>query len=559
MWNVSRAAESTGTQRTGKRSERKPLLANHLIEGSAKLNNTDNSIELIGSRPMLMHRALSWFMRTLMCALCSIAMPAMSAPAAAKQAPCQSVQVGKSYVIRLGQIEIVPLTMSAKRIFIGGLSSGYAGKPEEVKEGAQNAARPSPSLATVSNGVADVDVVLLSPKELYLLGKKTGTMNVILQGQSDQCTVMNVTVMLDATALQDRLGQLIPSQKGIKVSAIENTYILSGTVSDAVKVDQAVMLANAYAGGTAGSTAMNRVVNMLQISAPQQVMLEVKMAEVSKNLLDKLGAQFNASRSNGGVAYAIASGFLALTGSATKGLITISHGDTSISIDAQNKDGIVKILAEPNIIAISGQEGSFLAGGKIFIPVSQSVTGGIPTISLEEKEFGIGLKFTPTVLEDGLINLRVAPEVSELSQTGIAITSGANASILPSFTTRRATTTVQLRDGQSFAIAGLIKNNVTETITRFPILGDIPILGALFRSSEFQHDKTELLFVITPRLVKALPPNYALPTDSFVVPTDKEFFLKGKLEGEADESAAIRPAPKAIKPEGADPDGFEMK
>jgi pilus assembly protein CpaC len=342
---------------------------------------------------------------------------------------------------------------------------------------------------------------------------------------------------------------------------VENTFILSGTVSDSVKVDQAVTLANAYAGGTAGSNSSSKVVNMLQVSAPQQVMLEVKMAEVSKNLLDKLGAQFNASRHNGGVAYAIASGFLALTGSATKGLLTITHGNTSIALDAQNKDGVVKILAEPNIMAISGQEGSFLAGGKIFIPISQTATGGLATVTLEEKEFGIGLKFTPTVLEDGLINLKVAPEVSELSETGIAITSGSNSSILPSFTTRRATTTVQLRDGQSFAIAGLIKNNVTETITRFPILGSIPILGALFRSSEFQHDKTELLFVITPRLVKPLPPDYILPTDSFVVPSDKEFFLNGKLEGKPDAStpAPVAPAPKATKPEAVEPDGFEMK
>ena len=562
MWNVSKQAEGT---------EIKTLLASHVMEGRAKLNKPNNQIELMDSRWVLMHRALPWLMCGMMCALWSIALPAISAtvatkPSVTKQSvpPCQSVQVGKSSVITLGQIEIIPLTVSAKRIFIGGLSSGYAGKPEEIKEGVQNGSRQAPGQTSVSNGVADVDVVLLSPKELYLLGKKTGTMNVILQGQNDQCTVMNVMVMMDAAALQDRLGQLIPSQKGIKVSAVENTFILSGTVSDSVKVDQAVTLANAYAGGTAGSNSASKVVNMLQVSAPQQVMLEVKMAEVSKNLLDKLGAQFNASRHNGGVAYAIASGFLALTGSATKGLLTLTHGNTSITLDAQNKDGVVKILAEPNIIAISGQEGSFLAGGKIFIPVSQSVTGGIPTISLEEKEFGIGLKFTPTVLEDGLINLRVAPEVSELSQTGIAITSGSNASILPSFTTRRVTTTVQLRDGQSFAIAGLIKNNVTESITRFPILGSIPILGALFRSSEFQHDKTELLFVITPRLVKPLPSDYILPTDSFVVPTDKEFFLKGKLEGKPDESATTTPAPaapapKATKPEGAEPDGFEMK
>lgn len=569
MWNVSSQVADTD-KNTDKSTERRTLLASHLMEGRAKLNNPNKPIALMDSGQQFMHRALPWLICGLLCALWSLALPAISAPVTTKPSvskesapPCQSVQVGKSSVITLGQIEIMPLTVSAKRIFIGGLSSGYAGKPEEVKEGAQNATRQAPSLTTVSNGVADVDVVLLSPKELYLLGKKTGTMNVILQGQNDQCTVMNVTVILDATALQDRLAQLIPSQKGIKVNAVENTYILSGTVSDSVKVDQAVTLANAYAGSSASSSSNGRVVNMLQVSAPQQVMLEVKMAEVSKNLLDKLGAQFNASRSNGGVAYAIASGFLALTGSATKGLITITHGNTAISIDAQNKDGVVKILAEPNIIAISGQEGSFLAGGKIFIPVSQSVTGGIPTISLEEKEFGIGLKFTPTVLEDGLINLRVAPEVSELSQTGIAITSGSNASILPSFTTRRATTTVQLRDGQSFAIAGLIKNNVTETITRFPILGSIPILGALFRSSEFQHDKTELLFVITPRLVKPLPSDYILPTDSFVVPNDKEFFLNGKLEGKPKEptspAAPVVPAPKAIKPEGTEPDSYEMK
>lgn len=565
MWNVSSQAENINTS-SDKNTEARTLLASHHMEGRAKLNNPDNPITLMDSIRQPIHRLFNWVIFGL---ICTIALPAIGATAAARSSvkdsapPCQSVQVGKGSVITLGQIEIVPLTVSAKRIFIGGLSSGYAGKPEEVKDGAQTAARQAAGQAAVSNGVADVDVVLLSPKELYLLGKKTGTMNVVLQGQNDQCTVMNVTVLLDAMALQDRLAQLIPSQKGIKVNAVENTYILSGTVSDSVKVDQAVTLANAYAGSSASSGSLGRVVNMLQVSAPQQVMLEVKMAEVSKNLLDKLGAQFNASRSNGGVAYAIASGFLALTGSATKGLITITHGNTSISIDAQNKDGIVKILAEPNIIAISGQEGSFLAGGKIFIPVSQSVTGGIPTISLEEKEFGIGLKFTPTVLEDGLINLRVAPEVSELSQTGIAITSGSNASILPSFTTRRATTTVQLRDGQSFAIAGLIKNNVTETITRFPILGSIPILGALFRSSEFQHDKTELLFVITPRLVKPLPSDYILPTDSFVVPSDKEFFLKGKLEGKpkepASQPASVAPAPKAIKPEGAEPDGFEMK
>ncbi|MCZ7559019.1 MAG: hypothetical protein M5U30_02345 [Burkholderiaceae bacterium] len=191
------------------------------------------------------------------------------------------------------------------------------------------------------------------------------------------------------------------------------------------------------------------------------------------------------------------------------------------------------MLAEPNIVSISGQEASFLAGGKIFIPVSRTnAATGVPTITLEEKEFGVGLKFTPTVLDGGRINLQVAPEVSELSQTGSPFTTvNGETSVLPSFTTRRAQTTVQLNDGQSFAIAGLIKNNVTETIKRFPVLGEVPVLGALFRSSEFQTDRSELMFVVTARLVKPLPPDHALPTDNFVPPSRTEFFLNGQLEG----------------------------
>ena len=190
------------------------------------------------------------------------------------------------------------------------------------------------------------------------------------------------------------------------------------------------------------------------------------------------------------------------------------------------------------------------------------MTGG-STITLEEKEFGVGLKFTPTVLEGGRIHLRVAPEVSELSQTGSPFTTvDGTTSILPSFTTRRVQTTVQLLDGQSLAIAGLIKNNVTETIKRTPLLGEIPILGALFRSSEFQSDRTELVFLITPRLVKPLNEKLALPTDSFTPPSRTEFFLGGQLEGRGSE--AVPPdkrgdpagQPKAVPPATG---GFELK
>jgi len=415
--------------------------------------------------------------------------------------------------------------------------------------------------------VVQVDVT--SPREVVLHAKSIGSTMVIILDKSGQSAVMDVRVVgvttaMDAVSLQSKLQQIMPNEKGIKVSTAADSLVLSGTVADAVKVDKAMALAEAYGGKDKDK----KVINMLQVAAPQQVMLEVKMAEVSKNLLDKLGASIGASRSNGGVAYAIASGFLSLTGAdklSPGGLLTITHGNKVIKIDAENKDGVVKILAEPNIIAISGQEGSFLAGGKIFIPVPQNnAGGGASVLTLEERDFGVGLKFTPTVLEEGMINLRVAPEVSELNQGGTTV----GGSVFPSFTVRRVSTTVQLRDGQSFAIAGLIKNNITENIRRFPILGEIPILGALFRSSSFQEDKTELLFVVTPRLVKPLPPNFALPTDNFNPPSKTEFFLNGQLEGKpaeptnggsATESTTAPQPNTAVPDQSGAQDGFEVK
>jgi pilus assembly protein CpaC len=283
------------------------------------------------------------------------------------------------------------------------------------------------------------------------------------------------------------------------------------------------------------------------------------MAEISKNLLDQLGVAFNFSRANGNVAYSLLKGFgIADLG----GKITFTNGQTNVTIDAEKKDTLIKVLAEPNIIAISGQEGSFLAGGKFYIPVPQAgIAAG--AVTLEEKDFGVGLRFTPTVLEDGLINLRVAPEVTELLSTTIPVGVGNS----PTLSTRRVSTTVQLRDGQSFAIAGLLKSSINEDVRRFPILGEIPILGALFRSSAFKNDKTELLFVVTPRLVKPLPPDYALPTDSFTPPSRVDFFLKGKLEGKPATPApapqalpaAEAPAPAPASAEQSANDGFEMK
>ena len=392
---------------------------------------------------------------------------------------------------------------------------------------------------------AVADVILLNPKEVYLLGKSIGSTNLILWSKAGHSTVVDVVVGMDVSALQGKLQALFPNEKDIKVTSAADSLVLTGTVADAVKVDKAVALAEIYSG--------KKVVNFLSAGAPQQVMLEVKVAEVSKNLLDKLGAQFSVDDSGGSWTASVVSSFL--SSPALAGLVTAQKGATSLRVDAQKDDNIVKILAEPNIMAISGQEGSFLAGGKILIPVAQ---GGLGGVTLEEREFGVGLRFTPTVLEGGRINLKVAPEVSELADSR-AFQNGGTSALLPVITTRRAGTTVQLHDGQSFAIAGLIRNNVTEQVSRFPILGEIPILGALFRSSSFAHDKTELLFVITPRLVKPLPPNYALPTDGFIEPNRSEFFLEGKMEGTTKETRDAEGAPKAAAEPKAGAGGFQMK
>jgi pilus assembly protein CpaC len=409
------------------------------------------------------------------------------------------------------------------------------------------------------------DVILLNTTDVYLLGKSVGTTNLIVWNRSNEATIIDLAVSIDCSLLQARLAELLPTEKDLHVTVAGDTLILTGMVSDVVKADQAVSLANAYAqrgsrpaaGATMGAppaavtasaapdpsggpSASPRVINLLSIAAPQQVMLEVKVAEVSKTLVDQLGANLGLNKTIGSWTYSILSNLLSNNPSSIGA--TNNRNGNFLGLDAQKHDGLIKVLAEPNIMAISGQEASFLAGGKIFIPVSQTNTGGAPTITLEEKEFGIAVKFTPTVLDGGRINLKVAPEVSDLNKEGIGITAtGSTATaILPSFTTRRATTTVQLLDGQSFAIGGLIKNNVTSNIKALPGLGEVPVLGALFRSTDFQTDRTELVFIITPHLVKPLPPDYKLPTDPYVEPTRGDMMLGGKMEGKA---VATAPAP----------------
>lgn len=442
-----------------------------------------------------------------------------------------------------------------------------AGKSFIIRTGKVALKRVSVSDPTV------VDYTLLSPTELYMLPKRYGSTNITLWTKDDKTAVIDMDVEFDTSELESKLAQLLPDENGIKVVTAAKSLVLTGTVSSAVAASQAVDIADAYirhinrdlvipvvaGGGTVGggtqvsvsgstnfsqarSVAGVSIINMLRITEPMQVLLEVKVAEVSKKLLDKLGTSFSGLGGNP----SLVTSLLAL-GIGPAGLLTFTGPNgATFKIDAEKEDGILRILAEPNIMAISGQEGSFLSGGKIFVPVSQATGIGGTTITLEEKEFGVRLKFLPTVLAGGRINLKVEPEVSEVVE-GVKLGETA----LPSFSVHKASTTVQLNDGQSFAIAGLIKSNITEAVRRVPLLGEIPILGALFRSSEFKEGKTELMFVVTPRLVKPLPPNYRLPTDNFKAPDRKEFFLEGRME-----SATPPPAPAA--PVKADPNSLRM-
>ncbi len=396
---------------------------------------------------------------------------------------------------------------------------------------------PEPVRNRTIGNPAVAQATMVSPQTLYILGLSVGTTNMIVQGRSGACRVIDVAVGADAGGLQASLQQLMPGERDIHVSTAAGTIVLAGSVSSSQAAQQAVQIAHAY-GDSAGDPAGGGkpgggVLNMLSVTSPQQVMLEVKVAEVSKTLINQMGSALNIQGGFGSWSGALVSSLLAGVSSAVA-FSKANNKPFSIAADAQNTDNLVKILAEPNLVTISGQEATFLAGGKIFIPIPQSSGNGISSITLQEEEFGVALKFTPTVLANGRISLKVAPEVSELSQTGVTLSASniGGTSILPLITTRRASTTVQMSDGESFAIGGLIKDNASGALKAIPGVGEVPVLGALFRSTSFQQDRTELIFLITPHLVKPLQTaDVALPTDSFSKPNEADVYATGNMEG----------------------------
>lgn len=398
---------------------------------------------------------------------------------------------------------------------------------------------------------AVVQSMQVNPSSLYLVGTHIGSTNMMLQGRKGTCYAATVTVSADTTGLLQAIATLMPDEQDVHVSAAADALVLSGQVADAVQAQRIVELAQRFvstantpvsnlpATGTKAAAAdqqkETRVINMLTVAAPQQVMLEVKVAEVSKTLIDELGLNLKFGSSS---SWAGSIGTLLKFG---------GPGGNNFGLDAQKTEQPVKLLAEPNLMAISGQKASFMAGGKVFIPVPQSATGGALMVTMQEETFGVKLNFTPTVLRGGLINLQVSPEVSQLSGKGLMYPYGeSREQPLPVIDTRSASTTVQLRDGQSYAIGGLLKNDMRGDVSALPGLGQIPVLGALFRSTSYRAEKTELVFIVTPHLVKPLTGPSPLATDTFGKVTSADLYSTVNMEGHPPQPApSASPQPPA--------------
>ena len=397
------------------------------------------------------------------------------------------------------------------------------------------------------------DTVVLSARQIYVTGKSSGITTITLWSDANRVSaVFDVEILPDVAALKEKIHQVFPNEKDIKVLATHDSITLSGTVSSAGNLNQIVRLAEAYAPLDKQS-GKPKLLNLADVGGVQQVMLEVRVAEMSRSLMRRLGVNFSYI-SEGGNNFGISllnsltrlpaagwPGNPLTVGDNINWLFRFTGANATWTglIDAMKENGLTKVLAEPTLITLSGRSASFLAGGEFPIPVPQN-SGGSTTITIEYKTFGVGLNFTPTVLSSGKISMAVNPEVSDLDFTRAVAVQGY---LIPSVNTRRVSTVIELGDGQSFAVAGLLKDDVREDVKKFPVLGDIPVLGALFRSTSFQKNETELIVIVTPHLVKPLDmAKQTLPTDAFIEPDDFEFYLLGATEGREKKTTAKSPA-----------------
>lgn len=377
------------------------------------------------------------------------------------------------------------------------------------------------------------DIATLSERTIYVLGRAPGrTTMTLLSVEGQLIANVEIQVVPDLAEFRERLQEILPSEP-VEVRSANDGIVLSGTVSSGQVLDRALELAERYAPG--------RVSNMMMVGGSQQVMLRVRFAEMSRSVSRELGASLGISGSafggNGGTT--LGTGGMNATGPATfgvgqslpanttgrNGALGISFGNNSLQLsvmlEALESNGVVRTLAEPSLSALSGATANFNAGGEFAVPV-QTESG----ISVEFRPFGVNLTFTPTVVSDETINLQLAAEVSAIDSL-VPTVNG-----VPGLRTRTASTTVEMRDGESFAIAGLLQDDFRDSIGQVPWLGDIPVLGALFRSASYQREQSELVIIVTAHLVSPTRGEaFALPTDRIRIPTENELFLFGLTAG----------------------------
>jgi len=379
---------------------------------------------------------------------------------------------------------------------------------------------PKPLKQLIVGDPEIADIKLLGAREILILGKSPGTTNLALRDNKKRIVALiDVVVGYDLLAIKRKLHEMLPNEHRIEVRSANDTVILSGEASSAGAMTTALSIARSYV------PLDDKLANHLQVGGGQQVMLEVTIAEVFRSSINDMGVQ---TRIEGGEftfsTFGGAGALASTTVFGTAGLLTSAILNTfNATLSALESRNLARILAEPKLVALSGHEASFLSGGEF--PVQ--VLGDNNTVGIEFKPFGIGVKFTPTVLHSAKISLQLNTEVSNtrefLEGTGI--------------TARRASTTVELGDGESFMIAGLLSDDMDNLINKFPGLGDVPVLGPLFRSTEFQRNETELVIAITPRLVKPISPGaLALPTDNMIPPSDIDQYYHGRVQGQASDS-----------------------
>ena len=405
----------------------------------------------------------------------------------------------------------------------------------------------------VSLGNPEVlDIVLIRSDQLFLIGKKLGSTNLMAwDSRGNLIESINIEVTHDLNSLKAKLYEFLPDES-ISVHSSQNRLILSGQVSSQIHMNMALRLAETFAAGEMvddETSSRNKqaqatgVVNMMSIGGAQQVMLEVTVAEVQRSLVRRFDSNFHffnadgnwglGGTSAGGVIDDITNGVIGPIFNApaienTGLLATFIDSNTlfTLALDIARENGVAKVLAEPNLTSLSGSKAEFLAGGEFPIPVPDE-----DGITIDYKPYGVGLKFIPTVLSDKKINLNLAVDVSEIaSSTTLTLTpDGTNAAyFIPPITRRSASSTLELADGQTIGIAGLLSENVRDSVSTMPGLGDIPVLGQLFKSQSYISGETELVILVTPRLAKPVDRNkISLPTDGFVEPNDLGYYLLG--------------------------------